>query len=117
MFLVKQNLILSRVKVYLAVKPGMAASSVTRDLGSFHLVALPSSTSWSKTAAPPPALVATFQSAAGGGERQGPSSFLLRAQPRNCTNPFHLYPIGQDLTTWPHLPARETGTVSFAMND
>lgn len=68
-FLIKQNLILSRVKVYLAVKPGITASLVTRDLGAFYLVALPASTLWSKTAMPPPALVATFQSVGGWGKK------------------------------------------------
>lgn len=46
MFSIKQNLILSHVKVYLAVRTGMVASSVTGDLGSCCLVALPSSTLW-----------------------------------------------------------------------
>lgn len=48
-----------------------------------------------------------------GRRKEAPSSFLLRAKPRNCTNHVRSYLIGQDSITWPHLPAMESGNVVF----
>lgn len=112
-FLIKQNVILCRVKVYLAVKSGTEASPVARDLSSFCLVALPASPLWSIVAEPPPALVAACQSA-GWGERQQHASFLLRVQPNICTDHFHSYPI--ESLGLAYLQGR-LGMHSFAMSD
>ena len=89
--LIKQNSFLFHVKAYTAVKADMVASQVIGDLSSFYLVALPSSSWWSKMAAPPPALMTIFQSAEG--EARGGAGTLLppfkgTAQKLHTSHPF-----------------------------
>lgn len=62
----------------------------------FHIA-----TSWTKMAATAPAITSAIQPA----RRR---TFLLRTLPRQYTNHFHSYPIGQNWVTWPHTDARET---------